>query len=485
MEFEANLKSLRKHKVPDWFHDAKFGIFIHWSLSAVPAYADVDQGDFVELQKKEGIGAQFFQNPYSEWYLNSLRIESTQTNKYHKEKYGENFSYDNFASEFNEKIKNWNPSEWAELFKEAGAKYIVLVTKHHDGFLLWPSDFPNPKKQNYHASRDIVGELTDAVKSKDMKMGFYYSGALDWSFTEKPIVDLISLIDNGPIDQEYADYVDFHWHELIDRYDPIILWNDIGYPPKGKMYELFAYFYNKHEDGVVNDRWMKFSKTLRKLVKFWPIKKFVNWLVNREIEKGAVSTIEPPHYDYQTPEYTTFGEIREKKWECVRGIGHSFGYNQFEPESQYLTLEELVHMFIDIVSKNGNLLLNVGPMADGTIPTIQRTLLNDFGKWMKVNGEAIYSTRPWKIAEAKTKNSINIRFTTKGNNLYMFLLDAQLEKEIIEINVDIDEVQEIILLSKDDNKSLEWSKKDSKLKIKLPETIETQPAHVLKIILNP
>ena len=131
---------------------------------------------------------------------------------------------------FNEAIKKWDPHKMAEVFSKAGAKYVVLVTKHHDGFTLWPSKYKNPKKENFSASRDIVGELSEAVKAKRLKMGLYYSGALDWSFQKKPIVSFSSMVKNAPLDAEYGEYVDQHYLELIDHVSPSILWNDIGYP---------------------------------------------------------------------------------------------------------------------------------------------------------------------------------------------------------------------------------------------------------------
>ena len=168
VKFEPNLKSVRKHKVPEWFHDAKLGIFITWGLFSVPAYAPTGKGDNLEILAREGWKVYYSHNPYVSWYLNSLRISGSPTEKYHNQKYGKDFSYDDFVPMFNEAIKNWDPNEWGELFKKIGAKYVVLVTKHHDGFLLWPSRYPNPKKENYIASRDIVGELTKVVKERSV-----------------------------------------------------------------------------------------------------------------------------------------------------------------------------------------------------------------------------------------------------------------------------------------------------------------------------
>ncbi|NVM55222.1 MAG: alpha-L-fucosidase [Candidatus Helarchaeota archaeon] len=481
MSFTPNYKSLRKHEVPTWFHAAKFGIFIHWSLSSVPAFAVADKGDIKELIKKEGFKGHFKNNPYAEWYLNTLRIEGSPTQEYHKITYGEKFSYDDIVPIFNEAIKKWDPHGWAELFKRAGARYVVLVTKHHDGFLLWPSKYANPHKENYFASRDIVGELTSAVTSKGMKMGFYYSGALDWTFNENPIKDMVSFVTNGSLDPEYAEYVDKHWYELIDSYSPIILWNDIGYPPAGKDMELMAYFYNKTPDGVVNDRWTKLGKLVRNALKLWPVKKIVGWIAKRVITKGGGTGLKPSHYDFRTPEYAHFRKIKKFKWECTRGIGNSFGYNKMEPESNYLTLEELVHMFVDIVSKNGNLLLNVGPTADGTIPEIQKNLILNFGKWLEINGEGIYGTRPWIRAESKTLDGLEVRYTQKNEVLYAFLLGKPTESPVVIESLNVEANTEIDLLGY--SQGLKWQNDGENLSISITDELRDAPAYTLK--LNP
>ncbi len=479
MSYTPDYKSLRKHEVPDWFHEAKFGIFIHWSLSSVPAFGN-PKADLIEVIKEEGFGGHFKNNPYAEWYLNTLRIEGSPTQQYHKENYGDDFSYFDFVKIFNEEIKKWDPNVMAETFKKAGAQYVVLVTKHHDGFCLWPSKYPNPHIENYNATRDIVGELTAAVKSRGMKMGFYYSGALDWTFNEEPIHNMISFVTSGSLEPGYADYCDKHWFELIDRYDPMILWNDIGYPPAGKDKELMAYFYNKHPDGVVNDRWMKFSKTIRRVLKLPPIKQAVEWIAKRAMVKGGGgSGLKPKHCDYRTPEYAQYGKIKKFKWETTRGIGHSFGYNKMEPDSNYLTLEELVHMFIDIVSKNGNLLLNVGPMADGTIPDIQKKLILDFGKWLETNGEGLYGTRPWSHAESKTMEGLEVRYTQKDGVLYAFLLGKPAENPIMIESLDVDADTKIDLVGY--STDLEWHNDGENLVISIEDELQDAPAFTLKI----
>ena len=488
MKYSADKESISKHEVPKWFNDAKFGIFIHWGLYSVPAFA-VTGRPFIESINDVD---HFAKNPYAEWYLNSLRIEGSPTQKYHQETFGDNFSYDDFIPIFNEEIKKWNPEEIAEISKKAGAKYVILVTKHHDGFLLWPSKYQNPRKENYCANRDIVGELTKAVKNEGMKIGFYYSGVLDWSFNQNPIISEASLLLNRTMPSEYIEYANNHWYELIDKYEPKILWNDIGYPWGTNIYEIFAYFYNKFPDGVINNRWIQMSKDTiisiqslpdslikraNKSISKWEERAYKKTIIRKTRRKGLV------HCDFLTPEYKTFNSILEKKWETCRGIGNSFGYNKFESEKDYLTSEELIRMLIDIVSKNGNLLLNVGPMADGTIPEIQKKRLLEIGNWLDINGETIFGTRPWLKAEGKTLNNIDIRYTKKGNILYAVLLDKPKKTSII-----IDELSNLKILQINIlgfNEDIIWNYEGNRLNISVPENLWDSPAYSYKIILSP
>ncbi len=454
MKYIPEKSSLKQHQVPDWFHDTKFGIFIHWGLYSVPAFA-ITGIDLIESMKR-GIEEHFKNNPYAEWYLNSLRIEGSPTQKYHEQTYGRDFSYDDFAPIFNKEIEKWNPDEMADLFKKIGAKYVVLGTKHHDGFLLWPSEHPNPNKENYHASRDIVGELTKAVKDRGLRMGFYYSGALDWSFNPNPIIDGKSFVTNGPNEIEYTKYANNHWYELINKYEPIILWNDIGYPPNINVYEIFSYFYNKFPEGVINDRWKQYHKS--------------------EIKHPTVR-----HWDFTTPEYEKMAKITNYKWESSRGIGNSYGYNKMETERDYLTSEKLIYLLIDIVSKNGNLLLNVGPKADGSIPDLQKKAILGLGKWLKVNSEAIFKTRPWITAEGQSQEKIPIRFTQRDQNLYIFLLEKLKSNEITIQDFNVLKNSQLSILGH--NGFLDWQQENNDLKISIPRDLKDSPAHVFK--LNP
>ncbi len=397
-QFEPTNESIAQHELPAWYDDAKLGIFIHWGLYSVPGWAKGTDMPLEETLAKDGGLSWFSNNPYAEWYLNSLKIEGSSTQDYHQATYGADFSYYDFVPVFNDEVSRWDPAEMAQLFKDVGAGYVVLTTKHHDGFLLWPSAHENPFREDYFASRDIVGELTEAVKDQGMHMGLYYSSGLDWTFNDHTIKTFQDLFMAVPQDSNYVQYIDNHWRELIDRYDPAVLWADIGSPQAFNPVPLIADFYNHNPEGVVNNR--------------------------HKMEVTPEGFGSPIHYDFLTPEYQVLDTISDKKWETCRGIGLSFGYNRMEDVAEFLSVEELIESFIDIVSKNGNLLLNVGPKADGSIPEGQKVRLEGLGAWLKVNGDAIFGTRPWQIAAAETRSGERVRFTAKGNDVYLMLLDT-------------------------------------------------------------
>jgi alpha-L-fucosidase len=382
-KFQPNWQSLRRHHVPEWYENAKLGIFIHWGLYSVPAWAPTT-GELGKVDPAKW----FTDNPYAEWYLNSLRIKDSPTYRRHVETYGKDFDYYQFAPKFNEQTAKWDPSVWAKLFHKVGARYVVLTTKHHDGFRLWPSKVENPKRQgpNISAARDLVGDLTAAVRSNGMRMGLYYSGGLDWTFTSEPIRSGADLFRMVPQSEEYARYADAHWTELTDRFQPAVMWNDISYPKAGNIPGIFAHYYNTVQDGVINNR---FGVELS---------------------------------DFTTPEYAKYDKITEKKWESCRGLGFSFGYNQAEGPEQVIAPDKLVELLIDIVSKNGNLLLNIGPRADGSISDIQLDRLNKLGDWLSVNGDGIFDSKPWVKASASDANAPDVRFTLKAGSVYAYLL---------------------------------------------------------------
>lgn len=389
--FEPTVESLRQHAVPDWFRDAKLGILVHWGPSSVPGWAPLGP-DVTKRGATDGWDVAFRENSYSEWYQNSISIEGSPAWHHHQEAWGGR-PYEDFAPDFEESSAEWDPTSWAAPFAAAGAGYVILTTKHHDGYLLWPSAHRNPHRDGWQSSRDLVGDLTIATESHGMRMGLYYSGGLDWTFQGLPITDLPSMFRAIPTSDEYAAYADAHWRELIARYQPAVLWNDIGYPRQGGMHQLFVDYYAAVTDGVVNDRF--------------------------DMLGAAGGTA---HCDFRTPEYARMDDITPHVWESVRGIASSFGYNQNETEADLVDPTELVHMLVDIVSKNGNLLLGVGPMADGTIPEMQLDRLRSLGEWLGVNGDAVFGTRPWHVAAGRTGDGVDVRYTAKGGDLFATVL---------------------------------------------------------------
>src|SRR5438477_7561448 len=376
-KYEPTIESLDQHPLPQWYDDAQLGIFIHWGLYSVPGWAPLQHPEH-DFSSQDYI----LNNPYAEWYLNVLRIDGSPTQKYHAEHYGKDFDYYNFAPIFDKEIQKWNPDTWAKVVRQAGAKYVVLTTKHHDGFTLWPSATKNPAlpMDRQHASRDLVGELTAAVNQQGLRMGLYYSGGYDWTFVPGPIRVAADYDKVKPQSEAYGKYADAQVRELIERYKPALLWNDIDYLKSGHALEIMAEYYNAIPDGVIDNRF------------------------------GV------PHSDFGTPEYEKVDQINPKKWEECRGLGRSFGYNRAEGEAETISSGELIHLLVDIVSKNGNLLLDVGPEADGTIPAVQMERLQALGNWMRVNGQAIYETHPWKRAEGASVQGIPVRFTQKGSS---------------------------------------------------------------------
>jgi alpha-L-fucosidase len=470
--YQPTWESVSRHPLPRWFDDAKLGIFIHWGLFSVPAWAPPQDPRNFSLTRFLTDPAQFTDPahhaygimPYSEWYFNTMQIPGSPTWEHHRATYpnpeGPVAAYLDFIPAFNEAARQWHPDAWARLFRGVGARYVVLVTRHHDGFALWPSAVPNPHRgpDQQHAERDVVGELTGAVRAQGMQMGLYYSGGIDWSFPSQqgfprvPIQNVLDFLAPTPESPEYAGYANAQWHELIERYHPSVLWNDIANPWLLDAPALFADYYNQLPGGVVNDRWGPFPG--------WPV----------------------PHADFTTPENEgSPPDILPQKWEATRAIGTSFAYNQNEGPEAQLTVEELVHMLADIVSKNGNLLLGVGPAADGSIPPLQEERLRGLGRWLAVNGEAIFGTRPWvRFGGFAGLGGVEVRYTRKGNALYAILLGRPVGNVIGLPGVQATRGASITLLGR--RGTLPGRQVGNALVVALPPGLPPSEAYVLRII---
>lgn len=471
--FDADLASLDQHQVPGWYEDAKFGIFIHWGLFSIPGFAS-SHGSIGEVFTQQYDLAVAL-TPYTEWYANAIKVPESESAKHHAAVW-KGAPYEDFRAPFNKGLEQWDPKAWAKLFKQAGAKYVVLVTKHHDGYSLWPTGVKHPKKDGWYTERDIVGELGEAVRAEGMRYGLYYSGGIDWSFNEMPLRTLGDFIGSAP-GGRYPAYAVAQVKELVEKYRPSVLWNDISWPtPLARMTETFAHYYNSVPEGVVNDRWMPVTWKSR-LMRFKAVRKRFDVKVKAIMAKApgnkGIVPAEPPHYDFRTPEYASFPDIQKRKWEATRGMSHSFGFNRRDTDADYLPVAEIVRDFADAVSKNGNLLLNIGPRGeDAQIPAEQVSRLQGFGAWLARNGEAIYGTRPWTRAEGKASGDLPVRFTKKGETVYAIVLGRSASGELTLSDLAVSEGATMTLLG---HGPVTWRKADGDVIISLP-ALDDAPA---------
>jgi len=238
---------------PDWYAQPQLGIFIHWGMFAIPAYAPAEVS-ITELFRTDYDRAMAF-GPYSEWYWNAMRVPGSPTEAHHAHLHGGR-PYEDFRGAFEEAARHFDAEKWAQMFADSGAGYVVFVTKHHDGYCLWPTQVENPHKPGWHSTRDYVGELAEAVRARGMKFGVYYSGGLDWTFHFTPISNFGDMLACVPTSGDYVRYADAQVRELIRRYKPSVVWNDIAWPSEDNQKQLFEDYYAAVPDGVVNDRWL-------------------------------------------------------------------------------------------------------------------------------------------------------------------------------------------------------------------------------------
>lgn len=490
--YEPTLESLDTHPVPQWFKDAKFGIFIHWGVYSVPAFHEW----YLEYmsprskwdQSPEGPPYTAAQGdlPDSVFYAN-IRKEA---NEYHRKNYGVDFEYDEFIPMF--KAEKFDPGAWADLFRQAGARYVVLTAKHGDEFALWPTKYTKRNAMDMSPHRDLAGDLLKEVRALGMKMGFYHNTT--YSFWDKRYPN-----------EEWVDYMNNSIKELVDLYQPDVLWGDVPVGPyrdedgkplgagHWKSKEVIAYFYNhsKNPDQVVtNERWGldttstgNFSK--RSVSQSLWAEDAKRWNAENGVFLG----------DFQTPERRNITGIFDFPWETCDALDPtSWGYNRRTPEGEYMTTNELVDYLSDIVSKGGNLLINIGPKADGTIPEVMQDRLKGIGAWLSVNGEAIYGTRPWKIyGEGPTVKEVgswgrknaeyafkanDVRFTRKGNVLYVILLEWPGNQITLKSFQDTN-IQNISMLGS--NEKISWKQINGETTFSLPSVPVSPYANVLKL----
>lgn len=400
--YREDWNSLRKYEIPEWYKDAKFGIFIHWGVYSVPAYGN-------------------------EWYPREMYREGSEIYKHHLARYGPpyKFGYKDFIPLF--KAERFDPKAWAQLFKESGARYVVPVFEHHDGFAMYDSGLSDWTAAKMGPRRDLVGELSMAVRAEGLHLGAS-SHRIEHNF----FLDGGRKIDSDVNDPQYAafygpahawlegkqtlledwtflskEYLD-DWlardTEIVEKYSPDLIYFDwwIGQPDARRYVRRFATFYYNHQAsqgkvGVINYKLSAMETGTAVL----------------DVERGQLSAIRPLYWQTDT-------SISNKSW----------GYIE---NDSFKSPQAIVHQLIDIVSKNGNLLVNIGPRADGTIPDQAQSVLREIGAWLKINGDAIYGTRPWNtFGEGPTKviegpfhdtdapafTSADFRFTRKGNLLY-------------------------------------------------------------------
>jgi alpha-L-fucosidase len=456
--YHASWESLQTYKVPRWYLDAKFGIFIHWGVFSVSAYDD--------------------------WYARNMYLQDSPVFKHHVETYGpqSEFGYKDFIPMF--RAEKFNADQWAELFKKAGAKYVVPVAEHHDGFPMYDCSFTEWNAVKMGPKRDIVGELAAAIRRQGMHFGASSHRAEHWWFYDGGMKFDSDVRDPryaglyGPaqpeksqLDKAFLDDWLARTAEIVDKYQPEIVWFDwwIEQPAfKPYLQKFAAYYYNRAAQ--------------------WKRGVVINYKNEAYPERAAV-------LDLERGQLTS---IRPLVWQTDTSVSKNSWFYKKDPD--YKSVGSLVGDLVDIVSKNGVLLLNIGPKADGTIPPQEENILLEIGQWLAVNGEAIYGTRPWQVfGEGPTAvvggsfkdtarrpfTGEDIRFTARGETLYAIALawpeNGRLTVKSLAAGSPLTkrEIKKVELLGS--KAKLNWTRNADGLTIQLPTQKPCQYAFAFKI----
>jgi alpha-L-fucosidase len=457
--FAPTWESLENYQVPRWYYEAKFGIFIHWGLYAVPAFGN-------------------------EWYPHHMYKPGTREFEHHVATYGHpaQFGYKDFIPLF--KAEKFAPDRWAGLFRNAGAKFVVPVAEHHDGFAMYDCSLSEWCAAKMGPQRDLIGELAEAVRKQWLVFGLSSHRAEHWWFFEGGMTFDSDVRDPryaglyGPAQPRHTQPNEAFLEdwlartcELVDKYKPQLVWFDwwIEQPAFAPYLQKFAaYYYNRGaqwERGVV-----------------------INYKLRAFPEKAAVFDVERG----------MLSDIRPLCWQNDTSVSkNSWGYVQHQ---DYKTATELIGDLVDVVSKNGVLLLNIGPRPDGTIPEPEEALLLEIGRWLALNGEAIYATSPWRVfGEGPAKvpegsftdtkrdafSAQDIRFTIRGEILYAIILgwpqNGEVTIQSLGANVRLynREIGAVELLGS--KVPVRWVRGAKGLRVKLPADKPCDHAFVLKI----
>lgn len=467
--FRPDWESLRKYQEPQWYQDAKFGIFIHWGLYSVPAFAN-------------------------EWYSRNMYEQGSPEFKHHVATYGtqNKFGYKDFIPLF--KAEHFDAQAWARLFREAGAKYVIPVAEHHDGFAMYQSDLTDWCAGKMGPKRDVLGELATAIRSEGLHFGASsHRVEHDWFF------DGGRTFDADVKDPKYAAFYGPAHPRLVKPGHEDNLIEDWTYVPpvfKDDWLARTAEIVEKYHPDVLYFDWWIGQPSMRNHVS-----RFAAYYYNESAARGTRAVINYKHDAFQENSATLdiergqLTEIRLPHWQTDTSLSNgSWGYIE---NDTYKTPQAIVHQLVDVVSKNGNLLLNVGPRPDGTIPEPAQQVLREVGKWLMVDGEAIYGTRPWYVygegptkvvggyfhdSDTKPYTPEDFRFTTKDSTLYAIELGwptgGRVTIPSLHTNGYI-EVGKVELLGSD--KEIKWSQDSDGLKLELPEQAPGKFAYSFRI----